>query len=151
MAINSQPPATPKDNPYLPPIPPPLVFEGFDGIDTATTRPGVADTKMWWCDGFMPLEARKLRTMYGLSSSVFTAAGGLTIVCYAFANIGSTPLCIIFMSNGSIYQLNTSTLSSSLIAAAGTITNPSQFNIGMSQYGNQYIIIVAKQTNGYFV
>lgn len=151
MPINPQPPAQPKDNPYFPLPLEPLVFEGFEGIDTSTTRPGVDDKKMWWCDGFMPLENRKLRTMYGLSSPVFTAPAGLTIVCYGFANIGSTPVCIIFMSNGSIYYLNTDTLVSSQIAAAGTVTNPSQFNIGMSQWGSQYVIIVAKQTNGYFI
>lgn len=48
-------------------------------------------------------------------------------------------------------MVNTSTGISTNIAAAATITNPSRASVGVSQFGSQYIIIVAQQTNGYFL
>jgi len=67
-----QPDAAPQ-NPYLPSGPPePLLFEEFQGINTATTRPGVDDKQMFWCDGFIPLGPRRyLRTLYGVGPALY--------------------------------------------------------------------------------
>lgn len=138
-------------NPYSPPGPKPNVLEEFDGIDTSTSRAGVDDKKCWWIDGFMPIGRRLLRTMYGVGSTIYTAPAGTSIVFFDFANIGTTRICIVILSNGRIDQVNTSTLVVTQMAAAGTITNPSRVSAGMCQWGNQYVIIVADQTNGYFI
>ena len=145
-----KPPARQESNPYLPNGPPdPLIFEQFEGINTQTTRPGVDDKQMWWCDGFMPVSPRKLRTLPDVGDPiVFT---GSPISFFAFANIGSTPYCIVVRNDGSIYAVNTTTYVQVQIAAASTITNPSRLNVGISQYGSQYVVIVANQTNGYFL
>ena len=143
--------ASPEQSPYLPKGPPdPLLFEQFEGINTQTTRPGVDDKQMAWCDGYMPISPRKLRTIPGVGTPiVFSDAAPVSF--FGFANIGSTPYSIVIHTDGSTHAVNTSTYGQSQIAAAGTITNPSRLNVGLSQYGSQLVMIVSKQTNGYFL
>ena len=145
-----RPPAGEQPNPYLPAGPPePQIFEEFDGVYTTTSRPGVEDKQMWWCDGFMPIGRRFLRTMYGVGDSIYNA--GSPIAFFDFANIGSTPYMVVVLNNGAVEMVNTATGAVSSVAAAGTITNPSRATVGVSQFGSTYIIIVAQQTNGYFL
>lgn len=144
-------PASPEGSPYLPPGPPePLLFEEFDGINTQTTRPGVDDKQMAWCDGFMPIAKRKLRTMYGVGTPIIYAMPA-TISFFGFANIGATPYCIVIHADGSIDAVNTNTYVQRQIAGAGAITNPSRLNVGLTQYGSRYVIIVSAQADGYFI
>jgi hypothetical protein len=146
-----KPPAGEQPNPYLPAGPPePQIFEDFNGIYTATSRPGVPDEQMWWCDGFMPIGKRFLRTMYGAGSALYSATTS-GIAFFDFANIAATPYMVVIKNNGGIDVTNTTTGATQTIAAAGTITNPSRSTVGVSQYGSQYIIIVAQQLNGYFI
>lgn len=137
-------------SPYLPPGPPPLLFEEFAGINTSTSRPGVLDKEMWWCDGFMPIGRRLLRTMYDVGEPIHFQDSAL-ISFFGFINIGPTPYCIVIHNDGSVHAVNTETDASQEIAAAGTIQSPSRLNTGISQYGNQYCIIVSSQTDGYFL
>ena len=150
--IEAPQPQAEQSNPYLPAGPPePLIFEEFDGIDTASLRPGVDDKKAAWLDGFMPLARRNLRTMYGTSAAIYTAAGALSVAFFDFGNIGTTPYMIAVLSDGSIVAVNTNTNTASTIASAGTIQSPSRLNVGFAQYGSKYILMVAKQPNGYFI
>ena len=146
-----KPPAQQEANPYLPFGPPdPLIFEQFEGINTQTTRPGVDDKQMAWCDGWMPIAARKLRTLPGVGTPI-VFSDDETISFFAFANIGATPYAIVVHSDGSIHAANTSTYAQTEIAPAGTITNASRLNVGITQYGSRYVMIVSAQTNGYFL
>ena len=150
--LDAPPPQAIQPTSYTPAGPPePLIFEDFEGINTATTRPGVDDKQMAWCDGFMPLGPRRnLRTLWGVGPVLFASGSG-GIVFYQFANIGTTPYAIIILSDGSIWSANTNTSVPLQIAVPGTILSPSQLNVGVSQYGDQFVQIVAKQTNGYFL
>ena len=130
----------------------PLIFEAFEGINTATLRPGVDDKQAAWLDGFMPLgPMRNLRTMYGVSLPLFTSSGANNVSFFDFGNISATPYSIIVQSDGSIEAVNTTTQAATLIAPAGTIQNPSRVNVGFAQNGSKYFLIVSKQTNGYFI
>lgn len=127
----------------------PYVFEAFEGINTATLRPGVEDNECAWLDGFMPLgPKRNLRTMPDAVNYIGYAS---PVVFFDFANIGANPIMMVFTADGTIYQVNTVTGVQATVAPAGTIVNPAQLNIGMAGYGNQYVLIVARQTNGYFI
>jgi hypothetical protein len=128
-----------------------LTFETFAGVQTSTTRPGVPDQQAYWLDGMMPIAPRNLRTLYGIGAALYTAAGGNTIIAFDFYNIGATPYAVIFLSDGSAVHVNTLTGAATTILAASTILSPVITNIGTSQYGQQYLIIVANQTNGYWV
>jgi hypothetical protein len=144
-------PAGEQNTAYTPKGPPdPLIFEKFEGINTATTRPGVDDKEAYWLDGFMPLgPERNLRTMYGVSTAIYTATN--QIAFFDFGNIGATPYMIVIRNDGSIVAVNTNTKVATTIATAGTISSPSRVNAAVAQWGSQYIQIVAKQTNGYFL
>ena len=149
----SQPPPQPQDNPYLPDSTP-LVWETFVGIDTSSSRPGIADEAMAWCDGFMPLGKNNLRTLPGVGDVLYpTLISGPSagIVFFDFANLGSTPYCIVVQADGSVVAINTATFGKSSVAPPGTILNPSTTTVGISQWGSQYILIVAEQPNGYFI
>lgn len=145
-----QPPPSEQPNAYAPAGPGPLLCEEFEGINTTTTRPGVGDKQLYWSDGFIPLSRRNLRTLYGIGSSLWTPASGV-IAFFDFANIGSTPYMIGFLSDGSVWAVNTNTKVAAIIAPIGTIQNPSVLNIGFSQYGSQYVLISSLQNNGYFI
>jgi hypothetical protein len=132
-------------------LPVPLAFEKFAGVNTATLRPQVPEEQAYWINGFMPLAPGNLRTLYGIGSALYTASGGKTIVCFYFYNLGATPYVVIFLSDGSAIQVNTSTGSATTVLAASTILAPAITNLGITQYGSQYLIIVANQANGYWV
>jgi hypothetical protein len=149
--VQAQPPAQQGGQPWLPPSPPPYLMEEFQGLYTSTTRPGVKPEQCWWIDGYIPLGRNDLRTMPGAGPAVFTAPAGKSIAFFDFGNIGATPYGIVIGATGEIYAVNTNTGASSTIAPAATITNPSKQNVGITQYGSQYILIVANQTNGYFI
>ncbi|MDE2105456.1 MAG: hypothetical protein KGL39_49975 [Patescibacteria group bacterium] len=129
----------------------PIAFEGFSTLNTNSTRPGIKDDEMWWCDGFMPVGPNYLRTLPGIGASIFTAPAGGSIVFFDFFNIGSTPYCFAVHSDGGLWQINTNTSVATRIAADGTITNPSRAQMGITQWGRQYLLIVASQTNGYWI
>ena len=136
-------------NPYLSKGPTdPLLFEEFEGINTSTSRYGVDDKQMWWCDGWMPIGPKLLRTLPGVGTPIWTQSG---IVFFDFANITTAPIMIGVVNDGSKWQVNTQTKVVTAISPAGTIRDPSRNGVGLSQWGNKYVLIVADQTNGYFI
>ena len=155
MARTPQPPSD-QEQLNTPPGPAPLLFEKFNGINTATTRPGVSDEQMAWCDGWFPLGPRYLRTLWDVGPALWTVPSG-TIEVFDFANIGTLPVMIAVTSLGGIWQVVTNTVGANVagtatqIAPNGTIQNPGIVNVDISQWGSQYILIVANQTNGYWI
>ena len=131
--------------------PQPLACEHFQGVNTATTRPGVPDQQCYWIDGFIPLAPRNLRTLYGIGVYAYSATSPVTVVCFYFYNLGAAPYLVAFLSDGSAVQVNTVTNAVTRVLPIGTITNSSITNLGISQYGSQYLLIVANQSNGYWI
>ena len=150
MPIQAQKPGDSQEGVYNPSPQQPLVFEAFKGINTSTTRPGVPDDAMAWCDGWFTLGPRLLRTLWGIGAKLWTVPSG-TLSFFDFANISTAPVMIAITSLGGIWQINTATAVATQIAANGTIINPSLTNVGISQWGSQYVLIVANQTNGYWI
>ena len=148
-----QPAAGAQENPYLPPGPSTstMVMEDFLGINTSTTRPGVDDKQCFWMDGWMPIGPRDARTLPDIGSTIYTAPVNTSLVFFDFGNIDYTPIAIAFLSDGSIQQINTFNNVVTQIAPPGTLSNVSRGSVGVSQWGNQYIIIVTQQPNGYFI
>ena len=135
---------------YLPEPAIPLLMEAFNGMNTSTTRAGVPDEQCYYIDGFMPLDHHNLRTLYDVGTTLYTAVG-TTIVFFYFVNLSSIPYAIVFLADGSCIAVNVNTGGITPILSAGTILVPTQTGIGISQWGQQYIIIVANQTNGYWI
>lgn len=144
-------PAKPGDSPGFPENPLPLVFEEFKGLNTKPTRNDIDDNEMYICDGFFPIGKSNLRILPDIGPSLYTVPTGKTIISYYFANISTTPVAIVLLSDGSIVQVNTTNGDTTAVAPSGTITNPAN-GIGLTQAsGNQFIIIVAPQTNGFWI
>ena len=130
--------------------PAPLVCEMFQGINTATTRAGVPDQQMFWCDGFIPLSPRNLRVIPGIGAALYTAPGGVTIACYYAYNLGSTPYLAVFQSDGSIIQVRTTDgATTTILGAASGVVNPSPTTIGVAQSGQKYLLMVVGGNSGF--
>jgi hypothetical protein len=144
-----------QQNQYGPPGPPEIIFEGFSSLNTESARPSIEDDQCSWLDGFMPVGKSTARTMYDVGASLFTTTvdttDNATIVWFDFFNLSSTPYAAIFLSDGSIAWVNTNTGAKGFMAGVGTIQNVSKTVAGISQWGSQFLIIVASQTNGYFL
>lgn len=155
MAITAPRPPGDGQSPASPKGANPVTWQGFAGLNTEASRPAIDDEELAWCDGFMPIGAGNLRTLWGLSASFYTASGSLPyIVSFETASIGTTVYVIVFLSNGAIVAVNYGAGTSSVISAAGTIVNPARGNQSVTQWGGQYIIIVAASqpsNNGLFV
>lgn len=76
MVNRTNPSPEEQTNPYSPPGPRPLVFEQFEGMDQSGNRASVEDRQMWWCDGWIPLDHRHLRTLPGVGDSIYPGIGG---------------------------------------------------------------------------
>ena len=143
-------PSAPPSTPGFPSNPLPIIFEAFAGLNTKPLRPGIGDTEMYWCDGFMPLGVNNLRTLYDAGTSLFTSDAAKTIPFFQFGNIGSTAYCFVFQSDGKVYQVQVSNGTKTVVAAASTITTPAN-PIGFTQWGNEFIAFSSNQTNGFWL
>jgi hypothetical protein len=145
-----QPPAS-GEGQWAPSQTPPIIFDTFNGLNTNASRPGIQDQEMAWCDGFIPLGKNNLRTLPGIGPAIYNAAGFLGVVWFAFGNIGATPYCIVFSNIGAVQATNMLTNVTVNILPPGSIVNPSSQNQGITQWGNQWIIITSNQPNGYWI
>lgn len=150
MAGQSQTPGAPIGGKNYPVNFQPFVFDGFKGLNTKPTRPGIGDQEMFWSDNFMPLGERNLRTLYDVGAPIYKAPVNDGVSFFGFGNISDAQLCLTFLSSGGITQINTITLASTTIAPANTILNTGNA-IALNQWGSQYILMAAPQTNGYFI
>lgn len=130
----------------------PIVFDQFETMNSLAARPSIEDGHCSWMDGFMPVAKSTARTMPGVGAPIFGSPSGVQVVFVAFASVYDVSYCLAFLATGDIWAVNMNTKAASLIAS-GVIASASQLNIGVSQWGNQYIIIVASAQpsgNGYF-
>lgn len=148
-----EPPQEQPSTPYTPAMPAqgPLILDKMAGMNTSPDRMGVSDDQLFWIDGFMPLDDNNLRTLPGVGPQLYNAPPGTTIIYFDFFNIASSPKCAVFLSNGKVDQFDTDTLAVTQIAPPGTVLVPFINNIGTTQYGNQYLIFVCRQNDGYFI
>ena len=128
-----------------------VIFEGFSGLNTQPSRYGIEDTECFIMDGFFPVGKSNARTIPDNGPAVFSAASGIGLTWFDFGNIGATPYGILFLSDGSVWSINTDTEVAGEIALPGTILSPFSPNVGLTQWGSQFILIVASQPNGYFI
>ena len=93
MPPPTKPPRT-QPNPLGPPGFSPLLFEGFTGLETSASRPGLKDDQCYIMDGWFPFGPNNLRTMWGIGTAIFTPSSNASVVFFDFANFGATPVMI---------------------------------------------------------
>lgn len=140
-------PASPAQTPGLPSNFHPLEFSTFETLNTKPARAALGDGEMSWCHGWLPIAPNTLRTLYGKGSNLLSPGN---IVWFGFGNIANTRYCITLKSDGSLIWTNVDTVVTGTILAAATIANPRTV-FGFSQWGSQYLIFAADQTNGYWL
>ena len=140
-------PAAPQPIPGLPENFNLIVFDGFEGLNTKPTRPAIGHQECFYLDNIQPLGKNNAKSMNDVAPPIYTAPSGLSISNFAFNNISDTAFATLIQSDGSIVQVVTSSGGVTNMAGAGTITTPTA-PMGFSQWGSQYTIIVAPQTNG---
>lgn len=129
-----------------------ITFEGFTGLNTESARPAIKDQEMAWCDGWMPVGDSTLRTIPGIGAGIFYSGVGRTIEFFDFFNIGADPYALSVLSDGSVWISRTDNPSIfSEVAPPGTIISPIRQNVGITQWGSFFAIMVASQENGYFI
>jgi hypothetical protein len=154
-------PASPPKIPGFPSNTLPIVFEGFEGVNTHVSRVAIQPSQMSVCDGFMPFGPSYLLAVPGAGPLFWTATNqagyeNVQIAFFAFGNIGDLPVLIISYADGSVWQVSPVSPTSApppngiRFMPPGTIINPSSI-LGFSQWGSQYIIIAAPQPNGYWL
>ena len=126
-----------------------LVWEGYSGLNTQPSRYGIGDQECFIMDGFFPSGNSNARVIPDNGPAVYTVPPGTETFFFGFGNIGGTPYAIVFINDGSIVAVNTDTENESQIAPPGTIFSGG--GAAVSQWGAQFILIVADQPNGYFV
>lgn len=144
---------------WFPSGPLPLVFETFAGINTEASRPGIRDDQMFVCDQFFPIGPNNLRTLWGEGAAVMTAQNGANITQFWFGVIGPNgvipfvqPILFIVQDDGSVWQNAYPGQLTAVINVlpAGSIAHPGIGHVGFSQWGRNYILIVADGTNEYW-
>ncbi|MBU6232202.1 hypothetical protein KGP36_06165 [Patescibacteria group bacterium] len=150
------PPGQPPQTPGVPENFSLIIFDGFEGLNTKSSRPAIQDREISWCDNFMPIGKSNLRTIPDAGAAIYTASGGRTIVhCSVFTPQSGITYILIFLSDGAIdyYAVG---VGQGNLALAGTYTvhtpidgsNPIKARPSMTQWGGNYAIIVNPETTG---
>lgn len=143
-------PGKPADTPGLPENFHPINFEKFETLNTKPSRPAIGAGEMFWCDGWFPIGPSNLRILPGIGPDIYTAPAGMTIVWFAFGNVGDVPYATVLLSDGSMIAVNLNTNATSTIMPAGTIASPSTVQ-GFTQFGSEELVFAKDQTNGYWL
>ena len=132
----------------------------FGGIDQQSSRTGMGDTSFFWLENYISIGKGKLRTLWDISPSLYTAPAGVTIVSFFFYNINTTDYSIVFLSDGTAVQLNITNWvngTSTTVSSSWVTQIPNTFYKGGQlpacvQWGSQYLIICNNNTiNDYWV
>jgi hypothetical protein len=127
-----------------------MAIQNFAGINNKAGRSAIKDEQFAWLENAMPIGDGNLRATPSNGAAVFTAAGALTIIYIFPFNIGTNTFVAIFLSDGSAIQMNTVTLATVTIGAAGTFWNGGSIP-ACAQWGNSGILIVSKiSANAYW-
>src|ERR1700732_4325094 len=85
----------------------PVVFDGFEGLDTKANRASIGEKKMSLCDGVMSVAPDHLQILPGTGPTVITSPQ--VIYWFGFGNVGDTNYMIAMKADGSIVQVNPNT------------------------------------------
>lgn len=124
----------------------------FGGMNAKDSRQGMPDNEFFLLENFIKLGEFNLRTLWDQGNPIYVAPEGLVIVYYDFYNISTTDYAVVFLSDGTGYQVNMATQSVTTISAVtSTFYHGSQLP-AISQWGSQFLLIVNNNTpNDYWV
>jgi hypothetical protein len=113
----------------------------FAGLNLSSSRPAIRDSEFYAIENFVRVGDGFLRTLWDVGPPIYTAATNLTIISAFFYNIAVTQYVVVFLSDGTAYQVNTSTNAITTISSVvGTFYNGGNIP-GCIQWGSQYLLI----------
>jgi hypothetical protein len=113
----------------------------FSGLNLSSSRPAIRDQDFWNIENWVRVGDGNLRTLWDVGPAIFTASGGNTIVNAFFYNIAITQYAVVFLSDGTGYQIQ---ISNGATTPLSTIPNTfyDGGNLpGCIQWGSQYLLI----------
>lgn len=129
-----------------------FALEKFAGLNTKAARQSIEDQESSWLENFMPIGEGNCRTMWGQGDSIYTAAVGKTIIFHFFYNIGSTQYAIVFLDDGTAYQVNVNTMAVTTVSSTANTFYDGGALPACRQWGIHYLLIVGSvNTNSYWV
>jgi hypothetical protein len=112
-----------------------VTIEQWKGLNQQSERGSIDDQEEWWDENFFAIGPGNLRTCWGPSAAVYTAPTGTTIVRLFFGFYGNqTPqfgapppgaMGWMFLSDGTVDEIDLSTGVATGLRAQGTIWQPS--------------------------
>lgn len=124
----------------------------FAGLNLSSSRPSIKDQEFYNIENWIRVGDGYLRTLWDIGSALYTAPAGTTLITAFFYNIGITQYVIVFLNNGTAYQVNTVTgMVITVSAVPGTFYSGGSLP-GCIQWGSQYLLIGNNNTqNSYWV
>src|SRR5689334_8197179 len=84
-----------------------ITWEKFDGLNTKPPRPAIAESEMFWSDGWMPIGPSNLRVLWGAGDPIYSTTS--PVQWFGFGNIGDTAYGVVLRADGAVYQFDTAT------------------------------------------
>ena len=113
-----------------------LVYRDFKTMDTQQSRIGLPADHLSWLENLQPVGANNLVQVPGPAAPT-ASIPGKTVFREYYATYGGVDYTIMFMSDGSAYQVNLAGGAQVNFAPPGTFANPD-----MCQYASDRILIV---------
>src|SRR5271154_5552449 len=125
----------------------------FAGLNLSSSRPSIRDQEFYNIENWIRVGDGYLRTLWDVGPALYTVSPGLTIISAFFYNIAETQYVVVFLSNGTAYQVNTSTSAVTTISSTPSTFYTSGGSIpGCIQWGSQYLLIGNNNTqNSYWI
>jgi len=121
-------------------------IEKFGSMNTKAARQSIDDQEFSWNENMMPIGDGNLRSVPSNGASIYTTTAGTTVIYQYFFNIGAVSYVAIFQSDGTAYQVNTSTnVSTAISSTANTFYNGTSLP-ACAQWGTAGLLIVGKVT-----
>ena len=133
-----------------------FTLQQFGTLNTKAKRTSIGDQEFSWIENMLPIGDGNLRAMPSNGTSIYTAAGGLTIIYMYFYNIGTNQYAAVFLDDGTAQQVNIltnavvdiTTVGGTFFPGDASLNNPAP---AATQYGQSGIVIVTTaSTNGYY-
>lgn len=125
----------------------------FAGLNLSSSRPAIRDQEFYNIENFVRVGDGFLRTLWDNGTALYTAPSNKNIVNAFFYNIAATQYAVIFLSDGTAYQVKVSNGSVTTITSTSSTFYVGGGSLpGCIQWGSQYLIIGNNNTqNDYWV
>lgn len=121
---------------------------GFDGLNWKNGPAHISDQELLWCDNLHPIAPGRLRAMPDIGAAIYSVVGTTIQDQPQSYNLGTQLYHAVALSDGSLVQVQaTSPYTVTPILPAGTLSDQVDF----TQWGSQFLLIVSKVTNGYWI